>query len=53
MVFIGDKSLQQTLQRSLEKNMRENADSMEKLSSGSVFTQALNLVLNHACSTDV
>jgi flagellin len=39
MVFIGDKSLQQTLQRSLEKNMRENADSMEKLSSGSVFTQ--------------
>lgn len=39
MVFIGDKSLQQTLQRSLEKNIRENADSMEKLSSGSVFTQ--------------
>lgn len=39
MVFIGDKSLQQTLQRSLEKATRDNADAMEKLASGSVFTK--------------
>ena len=39
MVFIGDKSLQQNLQRSLEKATRENADAMEKLASGSVFTK--------------
>ncbi len=39
MVFIGDKSLQQRLERTLEKNSRENADAMEKLSSGSVFTR--------------
>ena len=39
MVFIGDKSMQQRLERSLEKSTRENADSMEKLSSGSVFTR--------------
>ena len=39
MVFIGDKSMQQTLQRSLEKATRENADAMEKLASGSVFTK--------------
>jgi flagellin len=39
MVFIGDKSLQQNLQRSLDKATRENADAMEKLASGSVFTK--------------
>lgn len=39
MVFIGDKSLQQSLQRSLEKATRDNADAMEKLASGSVFTK--------------
>jgi flagellin len=39
MVFIGDKSMQQSLQRSLEKATRENADAMEKLASGSVFTK--------------
>ena len=39
MVFIGDKSLQQRLERSLDKATRDNADAMEKLSSGSVFTR--------------
>lgn len=39
MVFIGDKSLQQRLERSLEKSSKESADAMEKLSSGSVFTR--------------
>jgi flagellin len=39
VVFIGDKSLQQRLERSLDKATRENADAMEKLSSGSVFTR--------------
>jgi flagellin len=40
LVFIGDKSLQQRLERGLEKATRENADSMEKLSSGTVFTRS-------------
>jgi flagellin len=39
VVFIGDKSLQQRLERSLDKATRDNADAMEKLSSGSVFTR--------------
>jgi flagellin len=39
VVFIGDKSLQQSLQRSLDKAARDNADAMEKLASGSVFTK--------------
>jgi flagellin len=39
VVFIGDKSLQQKLERFLDKSSRENADAMEKLSSGSVFTR--------------
>ncbi len=39
MVFIGDKSLQQKLERFLEKSTRDNADAMEKISSGSVFTR--------------
>lgn len=39
MVSIGDKSLQQRLEKALERSTRENADAMEKLSSGSVFTR--------------
>lgn len=39
MVSIGDKSLQQRLEKSLERSSRENADAMEKLSSGSIFTR--------------
>jgi len=39
VVFIGDKSLQQRLERSLGKATQENADSMEKLASGTVFTR--------------
>ncbi len=39
MVSIGDKSLQQKFERLLEKSTRDNADAMEKLSSGSVFTR--------------
>lgn len=39
MVSIGDKSLQQRLEHALERSTRENADAMEKLSSGSNFTR--------------
>ena len=39
MVFIGDKSLQQRLESSLGKATQENADAMEKLASGTVFTR--------------
>ncbi len=39
MVSIGDKSLQQRLEKALERSTRENSDAMEKLSSGSVFTR--------------
>jgi flagellin len=39
VVSIGDKSLQQRLEHALEKSTRENADAMEKLSSGSNFTR--------------
>ncbi len=39
MVSIGDKSLQQRLEKALERSSRENSDAMEKLSSGSVFTR--------------
>jgi flagellin len=39
VVSIGDKSLQQRLEKALERSTRENSDAMEKLSSGSVFTR--------------
>lgn len=37
---IKDKSQQATLTRHLEKSQRDNADALEKLSSGTVFTRA-------------
>jgi flagellin len=38
VVSVGDKSLQQRLERALSQHRKEGADAMEKLASGSIFT---------------